>query len=442
MEAFLLDAGTFLLRWLHVVAAIAWIGESFYFVALDRGLAPPKQPVQGLAGESWSVHGGGFYLKQKFMPAPAQLPEVLHWSKWKSYTTWLSGFALLSVTYLASPQIHLIDPTVAALTPVQGVATVLALIAGGWFAYDALCRLIGSGERWLGLAVAVLVVALCLTTTALLSGRAAYLVTGAVLATWMSANVFFVIIPGQRRMVDALQRGESPNPLDGQRGKQRSVHNTYFTLPVVFAMLSTHYAAAWASPHNGWALVLFLLAAALIRQFFVAWHSGGRLWSLLAGGGVALVLALAVIAPRLGGDRGSDLGGGRGGQADAPALGDTSNPASTSSGERAAATDLADASTQTPTGAEQAASAAPTAEAVLAVLQSRCSGCHAAQPQLMPAPPKGVVFATVDDVARHAELIHKQTVLLRIMPPGNLTQMTEDERALIARWFAQAGSTR
>ena len=128
IEAFLLDAGTFLLRWLHVVAAIAWIGESFYFVALDRGLAPPKQPVQGLAGESWSVHGGGFYLKQKFMPAPAQLPEVLHWSKWKSYTTWLSGFALLSVTYLASPQIHLIDPTVAALTPVQGVATVLEKI--------------------------------------------------------------------------------------------------------------------------------------------------------------------------------------------------------------------------------------------------------------------------------------------------------------------------
>ena len=263
MTEFLIECVGFLLRWLHVVAAIAWIGESFYFVALDRGLKPPKTPAQSLFGESWSVHGGGFYHKQKYLPAPAELPEDLHWSKWKSYTTWLSGFALFAILYLRSPELYLVDPAIADLAGREAVALAIALLVAGWVAYDVVCRVIGFRDRLLGIAVGALVLVLCYAATHLFAGRAAFLLVGAVLATIMSANVFFVIIPGQRRMVAALARGETPDPLPGQRGKQRSVHNTYFTLPVVFAMLSTHYASAFAHPHSWLILALFMAAGAM-----------------------------------------------------------------------------------------------------------------------------------------------------------------------------------
>ncbi len=406
MEGFLLEALTFLLRWLHVVAAIAWIGESFYFVALDRGLKPAAERAQGLFGESWSVHGGGFYLKQKFMPAPALLPAELHWSKWKSYTTWLSGFALLTLTYLWSPRIHLIDPAVAMLTPSSAVWLVLALLLVGWLLYDLLCRILERHERLLGLAVAVLVAGLCLLTTSLYSGRAAFLLTGAVLGTWMSANVFFVIIPGQKRIVAALKRGDAPEPLDGLRGKQRSVHNTYLTLPVVFAMLSTHYAPAYAHPHNGWLLILFLAAAALIRQFFVLWHSGQRAWGLLSAGVVVLLLALGWLAPVW----------------------------------RVAAADAKSASAVASVSGEVATAVSPgepvDINQVATILAERCGACHAAQPQLLPSAPNGSIFDTSADIQRQAAAIHQQTVVLKIMPPGNMTGMTDAERALIARWYA------
>jgi uncharacterized membrane protein len=407
MEGFLLEALTFLLRWLHVVAAIAWIGESFYFVALDRGLKPAAERAQGLSGESWSVHGGGFYLKQKFMPAPALLPAELHWSKWKSYTTWLSGFALLTLTYLWSPQIHLIDPRVAALTPSLAVWLVLTLLLVGWLLYDLLCRMLDRHEFLLGLAVAVLVAGLCLLTTSLYSGRAAFLLTGAVLGTWMSANVFFVIIPGQKRIVAALKRGEAPQPRDGLRGKQRSVHNTYLTLPVVFAMLSTHYAPAYAHPHNGWLLILFLAAAALIRQFFVLWHSGRRAWGLLSAGVIVLLLALGWLAPVWRAP---------------PVPADPPTASASVAGDEAMAT-----SPSKPVDITQ----------VAAILADRCGACHAAQPQLLPSAPNGSVFDTAADIQRQAAAIHQQTVVLQIMPPGNMTGMTDAERALIGRWIRE-----
>lgn len=407
MEGFLLDAATFLVRWLHVVAAIAWIGESFYFVALDRGLKPPKQPQPGMSGESWSVHGGGFYHKQKYMPAPAQLPEELHWSKWKSYTTWMSGFVLLCSLYFAAPGVWLIDPSVATLTPTQAVLAALALLAGTWIAYDVICRLVGFRDGLLGALVALLVLALCLVSTSLFAGRAAFLLTGAALATVMSANVFFVIIPGQRRMVAALQRGQAPNPLDGARGKQRSVHNTYFTLPVVFAMLSTHYATAFAHADRGWVLALFMLAAAAIRQFFVVWHSGQRSWWLLGLGGAVLAVALAWIAPK-----------------------PSPKPTALPSHEAAAV---------------QEEIQAPALEAdnasIHAILQERCAqACHSAAPKLMPSAPKGTMFDTVEQIEAQAALIYQQTIALKIMPPGNLTQMSDAERDAIARWFAQRGN--
>jgi uncharacterized membrane protein len=409
MTAFLLEYASQLLRWLHVVAAIAWIGESFYFVALDRGLKKPARAAQGLYGESWSVHGGGFYLKQKFLPAPPQLPEELHWSKWKSYTTWLSGAALFTLVYLASPAIWLIDPNVAALSPRAAVWLAIAFPLVGWLVYDALCLAFAGRDRLLGAIVALGVLALCWGTTQWFSGRAAFLLSGATLATIMSANVFFVIIPGQKRLVAALQRGDTPNPLDGARGKQRSVHNTYFTLPVVFAMLAVHFGAAFAHPWNWAILAAFMASGALIRQFFVLWHGGARAWWLLVLG-AALLLALgAALAPR---PRAA---------ATAPLI---ATPAGTTDAPRVALPER------------------PDTAFVQELVLRHCSGCHSATPTLMASAPKGTVFDTPAQTEAHAALIAQQVAVLKIMPPGNVTGLGDDERAAIARWAQGRAASR
>ena len=387
MEGYWLEAGAFALRWLHVVAAIAWIGESFYFVALDRGLAAPKHVAQGLAGESWSVHGGGFYLKQKFMPAPAELPPVLHWSKWKSYATWFSGFALLAATYLAAPAIHLIDPAVAAWSNAQAVGLALLFLVGTWLGYDALCRAFGGNARLVGALVALMTLALCWLATHVFAGRAAFLIAGAALATVMSANVFFVIIPGQRRLVAALAAGVAADPADGLRGRQRSVHNTYFTLPVVFAMLSTHWAPLHAARASWLVLALGMMAGAVIREFFVRWHSGARDWWLLAAAALPLAFVLWWVAP-------------------------------------------ATAATVPSSGP------APSTAEIRVILAQRCVVCHSAHPTLMPSAPKGTAFDEPAQIEVHAALIHQQVVQLRVMPPGNLTQLTDEERERIAAWYA------
>jgi uncharacterized membrane protein len=409
----LYESLSLLLRWLHVVAAIAWIGESFYFVALDRGLKSPQAPEPGMVGESWSVHGGGFYRKQKFVPAPAELPAQLLWSKWKAYTTWLSGFGLFAVLYLRQPAIQLIDPDVAALAPGQAVAIALALPAIGWIAYDLLCRAFASDDgerpRALGAMVALLVVALCVTTTQLFAGRAAFLLTGAVMATWMAGNVFVVIIPGQRRLVAALLRNAAPDPLDGARGKQRSVHNTYFTLPVVFAMLATHEAGAFAHPQAWAVLAGFMAAGALIRHFFVRWHDGGRVWGFLLAAGALLVILLAWIAPPM--------------------------PEKSLAAEAAPTEAVPAQLTATQLAALDVPQ--PTTEAVLPLLALRCGGCHSATPTLMGAAPKGIVYDTAADAEKYAAHILRQAVQLKAMPPGNMTGVTDEERAALGRW-AQA----
>ncbi|MGE4073219.1 MAG: urate hydroxylase PuuD [Lysobacterales bacterium] len=401
MADFWIEAASFLLRWLHVVAAIAWIGESFYFVMLDRALKPPRQGAPGVFGELWSVHGGGFYHKQKYLVSPPQMPEDLHWSKWKSYTTWLSGFALLSVVYLAQPGIYLIDPAVAALSPAQAIALALAFLAGGWIVYDLLCRAIGFRDQLLGLIVGLLVLGLCYAATHLFSGRAAFLLVGATMATIMTANVFFIIIPGQKRMVAALARGETPDPLPGKQGKQRSVHNTYFTLPVVFAMLSIHYAPAHAHEHAWIVLALFMTAGALIRQFFVLWHSGGRAWWLLVAGGLVLLATFAWLAPK---PRAMDY-------APTPHYDDT------------------------PTVSDQPTTVAPDTASIRAILAQRCIQCHAQQPTLMASAPLGAVLESEAQIEARADKIYSQVVQLKIMPPGNLTQLSDTERVQIARWY-------
>ena len=406
MTDYILECLGLALRWLHVVAAIAWIGESFYFVMLDRSLKPTANAPAGVAGELWSVHGGGFYHKQKYLTAPAQMPEDLHWSKWKAYTTWLSGFALFALLYLLAPQLYLIDPAVAALSPTQAIVLALAFPIAAWIGYDLLCRLVGFRDGLLGVLVGVLTIGLCYAATQWFAGRAAFLLVGAALGTIMAANVFFVIIPGQKRMVAALARGETPDPLFGLRGKQRSVHNTYFTLPVVFAMLSNHYATAYAHPHNWLVLALFMAAGALIRQFFVLWHSGDRAWGLLVAGMFVLIGTFAWLAP----STASQL----------PANGH--------------AAPLSDAALP-PTSNSSLNTLVETTE-VDAILKRHCTACHSAHPSLMATAPKGVKFDDAAEIERYAELIQRQAVILKIMPPGNITAISDAEREAIARWYA------
>ena len=310
MDAYLLDWANLLLRWAHVITAIAWIGSSFYFVMLDNSLTPPEHDdfkAKGVDGELWAVHGGGFYHSQKYKVAPRWrgIPERLHWSYWESYSTWLTGFALFTVLYLFNASSFLIDRTVFDWSPAAAIATALGFLVAFWFVYDVICRTLGQGARGdliVGGAVLVFVVLASWAACQLFAGRAAFLLVGAMLATAMSANVFFVIIPGQKKVIAALQAGQAPDPVHGQRGKQRSVHNTYFTLPVIVAMLSNHYGWLTQGEHNWAVLVLLMAAGALIRHSFAARHAahvqGRRAPWEHAVVGVALLLGLAVwLAP-------------------------------------------------------------------------------------------------------------------------------------------------
>ena len=395
MAGFVTDWLNLAIRWFHVVAAIAWIGESFYFVALDNSLRKPKDAAlaaRGVSGELWHVHGGGFYNMQKYMVAPPALPDHLHWSKWPSYTTWMSGFALFTVLYLFAPDTYLIDRNVLDMGPVVAIASALGFLAAGWIVYDSLCRVLGSNDRLLGLCVGAYVLAAIWLACHVFAGRAAYLIVGAMLATIMSANVIFVIIPGQRKMVDAMLKRQTPDPIYGKRGKQRSVHNTYFTLPVVFAMLSNHYAMTYAHPYNWAVLALIMLAGALIRQFFVMRHRGEARWYLPASGIALVLIALVWTMPR--------------------------SVAPQAQAAQASALRVAD---------------------IAPILQGRCVACHSAHPSLMGSAPAGVMFDTHEQIEQNAQRIYQQAVQLKSMPLGNVTHMTDDERAKLAAWF-EAGA--
>ncbi|MDO8420501.1 MAG: urate hydroxylase PuuD, partial [Rubrivivax sp.] len=311
METYLLDWANLLLRWAHVIVAIAWIGSSFYFVFLDNSLTRPADPAlvaRGVDGELWAVHGGGFYNPQKYMVAPRSLPEHLHWFFWESYSTWLTGFALFTVMYLFNAGTFLVDKNVHDWSPAAAVGASLAFLAVFWVVYDLICRWVGEkkgavgGDAIVGALVFVYVVAAAWLACQLFAGRAAFLMVGAMMATAMSANVFFWIIPGQRKVIAQMKAGQTVDPIHGQRAKQRSVHNTYFTLPVLVAMLSNHYGWLTQGPHNWLVLVLLMLAGALIRHSFVVRHKalvlGKRVpWEYAAVGTVCL-LGLAVwLAP-------------------------------------------------------------------------------------------------------------------------------------------------
>src|SRR5919205_1655725 len=290
-----------LVRWLHVIAAIAWIGSSFYFIALDNHLRAPADPdaaARGVGGEAWEIHGGGFYHVQKYRVAPPRLPEPLHWFKWEAYTTWLSGFALLIVLYYVNARTYLIDPSVADLTPAEAIAISVGLLVVSWLVYDVLCRVL---RRELVLAAALL----GLTTLAawgcshLFSGRAEYIQVGAMLGTIMAANVFLVIIPAHWDLVRAKEAGREPDPTPGVRGKQRSVHNNYLTLPVLFAMLSNHFPSSYGHSYSWLVLMAMMLIGAWIRVFFNLRHQGRNVWAIPVT--AALAIAGVAVAIRPGG---------------------------------------------------------------------------------------------------------------------------------------------
>ena len=394
---YILEWMNMLVRWLHVITGIAWIGASFYFVWLDNSLRPPaagsELAKKGVAGELWAVHGGGFYNPQKYLVAPAELPAELHWFKWEAYSTWLSGFALLVIVYWLNAQAMMVDRSVADLTSGQAIGLGLGSLVAGWIVYDLLCRSpLGRHDLAFGVVVFALLVGAAWMLTHFLSGRAAYIHVGAMIGTIMVANVAMVIIPGQRRMVAAMRAGQKPDPVYGIRGKQRSVHNNYFTLPVLFIMISNHFAMTYRHPH-AWAVLGTIMAAGVfIRHFFNLRHKGRVEWVYPAIG-VALLLGLAVLLA--------------------------------------------------PPRPSMSAEAVPFAR-VETILRARCVSCHAAHPTQpgFASAPAGVMLDDVHGIAQNAPRIYQQAVQLKAMPLANMTNMTEAERAELGAWFEAGAKTK
>jgi uncharacterized membrane protein len=378
-------------RWFHVVAAIVWIGTSFYFVALDQHLHEPRDErdrERGVGGESWEIHGGGFYRIEKFRVAPPQLPKPLHWYKWEAYWTWLTGFVLLVVLYYLQAGTNLIDPSVAKLSTGAAVGISIGGLALAWVVYDVLCRTVGRvSEIWLAACVLGLVVLASWGASQLFSARAAYLQVGAMLGTIMAANVFFVIIPAHWVLVRAKQAGREPDPMANRRGKQRSVHNNYFTLPVLFTMLAGHFPFTYGHDHAWAILVCLMVIGAWIRHYFNNRHAGRTLWwiPVTAAGGIAAVavwIRPADVAPAAG----------------APKV---------------------------------------TFAQVQPIVAQRCQACHSTHPTLASAPPKGIVLETAAQIHAQADLIRTVAVDSHVMPLGNVTHMTDAERKLLGTWIAQ-----
>jgi uncharacterized membrane protein len=399
--AYVLDWLSLLGRWLHLVAGIAWIGASFYFIWLDNHLLPPADPAlkgKGVAGELWAVHGGGFYNSHKYRLAPATLPPHLHWFYWEAYTTFLSGFFLLCLLYYGQAEVYLIDPSVAALSKPAAIVIGLAFIAGGWLIYDALCRSpLGRNGRAMGIVLALLLTAAAWGLCHLFSGRGAYIEFGAMLGTIMVANVFFVIIPGQRELVRAKQEGREPEAKYGIEGKLRSTHNTYFTPPVLFVMISNHYAMTFGARWNWLVLVAIGAAGVCMRQYFISRHKaherGGQTSPLPAVLGLVILAVVAfALTPAY-----QSLGGERGQAATLPLSGFAH---------------------------------------IQEIVTQRCVPCHTAAPTQpgFNAPPNGVLLDTPDHILMHATQMHAQ-LATRAMPVGNITGLTDEERSDLLSWI-------
>ncbi|MBT25545.1 urate hydroxylase PuuD [Thalassobius sp. S69A] len=391
----------FALRWLHVVTAIAWIGSSFYFIALDLGLHRDRNLTSGADGEEWQVHGGGFYHIQKYLVAPENMPDGLVWFKWESYATWLTGFALLAVVYYMGAEFYLVDPTVLELEAWQAIAISVVSLAFGWGVYNTLCKVfVNANQTLLMVALFVVLVAMSYFYTSVFSGRAALLHLGAFTATIMSANVFFIIIPNQKIVVADLMGGRKPDPKYGKIAKQRSTHNNYLTLPVIFMMLSNHYPLAFAIEYNWIIAALVFLMGVTIRHFFNTMHARQGMpwwtWGLTAG------LFVAVMALSL-----------------APMWREPPEELSAIETRFVQADGFEDA---------------------YDIVMGRCSMCHAQEPAWdgLRHAPKGVVLETEAQMARHARAIYMQAGVTHAMPPANLSWMEPEERAQLVAWYRAA----
>jgi uncharacterized membrane protein len=373
-------------RWLHVVAGIVWIGTSFYFVALDNHLGRPRVAEPDVAGESWEIHGGGFYRISKYRVAPDELPEPLHWFKWEAYTTWLSGFGLLVVLYYANADTYLIDKSVADISVASAIAISLIGLAAAWVIYDVACRLFKS-DVVIGLLLLAMVVASAYGAGQVFSGRAAYLQVGAMLGTIMAANVLFNIIPAHWELIRAKEAGREPDPAPGLEAKRRSVHNNYLTLPVVFTMISNHFAFTYEHDHAWLVLVALVLIGVWIRHFFNLRHAGRTVWWIPVTAGAAAIALAVAIRP--------DEGGG--------------------------------APSRTVSDAE-----------AIAIVRQRCVPCHSTNPTRAgyDAPPAGITFDSRDQIVERADAIEEQAVRTTAMPLGNVTGMTGDERETLGAWLA------
>lgn len=385
------------IRWLHLVAGIAWIGSSFYFMWLDSHLKAPKVPRgEGVAGELWSVHSGGFYHQMKFMVAPADMPEELHWFKWEAYTTWISGFLLLSLIFYVGADLNLIDKTKADLATWQAILLGLGSLAAGWLVYDGLCRSrVGQNLRLFGVVWFLVLTAAAYGLTRVFSDLGAFMHVGAIIGTVMAANVFLIIIPNQRKVVAQVLAGQAPDPSLGKQAKQRSVHNNYMTLPVLFIMISNHYPMIFAAPLNWLWLAGLGIAGWTIRHFFNLKNAGRVEPQVLLYGALAFV-TVAV-------------------------LNESARP-------------------KPPTVAE-----VPAYATVRAIVDKHCIACHAAHPthRGVPVAPNGTMFDTDVGLQQHAEKIYTRAVATQSMPLGNETQMTETERAQLGAWIkagAKVGS--
>jgi len=402
MEAFLLayvcEWLNLIVRWLHLITGIAWIGASFYFVWLDNTIRAPLPGSdlanKGVSGELWAVHGGGFYNPQKYLVAPKELPKELHWFKWEAYSTWLSGFALLFIVYYFNAGAMMIDRSVADISNWQAIGIGLGTLVFGWAVYDGLCRSpLGRHEALLGAVMYLFIVVVAFVLSRLLSGRAAYIHVGAMLGTIMVGNVLMLIIPGQRKMVDAMLAGRLPDPIHGQKAKQRSVHNNYFTLPVLFIMISNHFAMTYSHAYNWLVLAAIIAAGVLIRHFFNLRHKGKTVWAFPIAGSLILLAVAIAIAPR-------------------------------------------------PTTRTSAGDQPSDFAAVQHILQQRCVSCHAQQPTQagIATAPAGILLQTPEQIRQNAAKVYLQAVQLKAMPLANLTQITDAERDVLGRWY-EAGAT-
>ena len=388
-DAYATDWLNLLTRWLHVVAGIVWIGSSFYFIALDNHLRRPKDPrdaEEGVGGETWEIHGGGFYNIKKYLVAPRILPETLHWFKWEAYTTWLSGFALMIVLYYLNADTYLIDKSVADLSAGEAVAISVGLLAAAWVVYDVLCRLLAARPLVLAAVLLVLITIAAWGIGHLFSARAMYLQIGAMLGTMMVGNVFFVIIPAHWELVHAKQAGREPDPAANARAKLRSVHNNYLTLPVVFTMLSNHFPFTYGHSYAWLILVVLLVIGAWVRHFFNLRHMGRTAWWIPASAAVAIAVLAILIRPQ---------------------------------NESAAGT-----------------ATVPFAQ-VASIIERRCAACHSDHPTKVDAAPRGIKLDTPEEIKAEAQAIEQQAVQTKAMPLGNVTGMTQAERDVLGRWIAQ-----